>query len=158
MPLNNIHGALQCQAKPNEPNVPQGPYEGSCQGCKTGVVTNRDQSQKRILTCTHCGTADGNMRPARYELERCMMHPEAILDNQNGILTCIGIGNHHDVPQGPYHDSCQGCYVDPDKPNVLSCSHCRSAAGQQLPAAIKFTDCHREKQVVDNNNGQLVCK
>jgi len=142
--VNNIHGELQCQPDPNTPDVPKGPYEGSCQGCRL-----EGKDTKRRVECSHCGRANGKQRKANYFLHRCPS--PAYLDNQDGILTCLGIGNADGIPPGGYKDSCQGCSM---KGTELQCSHCRAANGKQLSSKVTMANC---KGAPDNNNGRLVC-
>jgi hypothetical protein len=93
--VNNIHGQLQCEARPNTPDCPKGAYEGSCGGC---AVTNADGL--RTLHCEQCGKADGKVQASLYDLSRCGPDQPGnpYLDNQDGVLTCAGISNAQGIP------------------------------------------------------------
>jgi len=141
--INNIHGELQCDPEPNAPDIPKGPYEGSCKGCKLVGPW---------LKCSHCGTAEGKVANADYDTRRCVP-PEQTLDNQDGTLVCIGdIPSSSDAPNGPYQGSCKGCRLLKQGAELV-CSHCSQSSRRQLVARIQLP-CQGE---IDNRDGRLEC-
>lgn len=143
--VNNIRGALRCQPEPNAAEIPQGAYQQSCRGCKVA-------DGGTFLRCTHCSTANGAQLASSFRLEWCP--PPGSLDNQNGILTCIGQPNNLDIPVGGYRDSCQGCRRAGD---LVECTLCRRADGQQAPASYDVRRC-TPPAALDNRNGILICR
>ena len=122
--VNNIHGQLQCEPKPNDVAIPAGRYQQSCKGCEL---------RNRLLACSHCSTAAGRQVPSTFSPELCP--PPGVLDNDNGKLVCSGLPNAAAVPDGPYLQSCQGCQVTNTPPSV-QCRLCRRADGQQVGVSM----------------------
>ena len=147
--VNNIHGQLQCEPKPNDENIPAGRYQQSCKGCEL---------QSGLLACSHCSTAAGKQVPSTFRPEDCPS--PAQIDNDNGKLTCQGLPNEGTVPEGPYLKSCQGCQIlqGSQKPPELLCKLCRRADGQQIRAEFPevHTRCPAPSQL-DNQDGRLIC-
>eukprot|EP00930_Biecheleria_cincta_P005737 TRINITY_DN10667_c0_g1_i1.p1 TRINITY_DN10667_c0_g1~~TRINITY_DN10667_c0_g1_i1.p1 ORF type:complete len:650 (+),score=80.68 TRINITY_DN10667_c0_g1_i1:243-1952(+) len=145
--VNNIRGSLQCEPKPNAPDIPPGGYADSCKGCEMR------RGAEVSLFCSHCSTADGRQIASSFALVRCPAPGK--LDNQDGLLTCKGVPNSADVPTGPYLGSCQGCHLI-ENGRVVSCSLCRSASGRQLVAQHEVSGCQSPGSL-DNQDGLLVC-
>eukprot|EP00439_Symbiodinium_sp_Y106_P080286 s740_g19.t1 len=140
--VNNIHGQLQCEPKPNDVGIPAGGYQQSCKGC---ALSNG------LLECSHCSTAAGRQMPSAFPLNACPA--PASLDNDNGKLRCQGLPNEPGIPEGPYLNSCQGCQVQNAE---LSCKLCRRADGQQIAAAFSVSSCPFPARL-DNQDGRLQC-
>eukprot|EP00927_Polykrikos_kofoidii_P076190 TRINITY_DN7298_c0_g1_i1.p1 TRINITY_DN7298_c0_g1~~TRINITY_DN7298_c0_g1_i1.p1 ORF type:complete len:987 (+),score=85.23 TRINITY_DN7298_c0_g1_i1:50-3010(+) len=140
--VDNLDGELSCSPLPNSPDIPPGGYTGSCLGCSLNGG---------ILKCTHCGRIRNPARYSSYTVDRCKK--PGTLDNQDGILTCVGIPNARDIPDGGYQGSCQGCRMEG---NLLRCSHCRTVDGHQVEATLSLP-C-KGKVPVGNSNGKLVCR
>lgn len=123
------------------------------------------QTDDHLLSCTNCRTADGHERKSAFDLARCPA--PGMLDNQDGILTCIGVPNAADVPPGPYLQSCQGCQLaqsssgrsadTPGTPVMLVCPLCRSAAGKQVISSFNLLDC-LPPGILHNVDGRLNCE
>ncbi|CAJ1395127.1 unnamed protein product [Effrenium voratum] len=136
--VNNIQGRLECEPKPNEPDIPEGGYRQSCRGCS---------SAEGVLRCSHCATAGGRNRRSAFELRRC---PEpGMLENQDGVLSCRGLIHSAEVPEGKYLASCQGCKVSAE---LVVCALCSKADGRQVEASSP--PCEGE---LENQDGTLVC-
>ena len=142
--VNNIHGHLQCEPKPNGANIPAGGYQQSCKGCEL--------NSRGFLACSHCSTASGKQNPSSYRLDNCPA--PGTLDNDNGRLTCNGLPNDAALPSGPYLHSCQGCQLQ--QPHVV-CKLCRRADGQQVESRYELDRCPPPSFKLDNQDGRLVC-
>ena len=142
--VDNIQAELQCRPEPNAANIPRGRYASSCLGCSLSLGG-------ALLTCTHCGTADGRRAAASYETARCVA--PAQLDNNNGRLVCSGVPNQAGaLPGGGYSNSCQGCSVGDGR---LVCSHCGTSDGRQIVGLHELSSC--KSGTFDNRDGVLVC-
>lgn len=144
--VNNIHGSLQCQPLPNEPNIPPGAYQGSCLGCK--MVQNQ-----QVLDCSHCGTADGRQVRSTYEVSSCP--PPGRFDNQDGVLTCLGLVSARNIPHGAYKETCSGCELV-DSGARLLCRLCRKADGRQVKSSLSLSRCLPPGKI-ENQDGTLRC-
>jgi len=144
--VNNNNGNLVCEGIPNDPNIPQGGYSGSCQGCKL-------EDGGKMLRCSHCFTSERRQLESTISLELCP-RPSKV-DNNNGNLVCQGLPNSDNIPEGGYRNSCSGCQLE-DGGARLRCSHCFNAMGEQRLSDLDLTKCARPLDV-DNQDGKMTC-
>lgn len=146
--LQNQHGVLTCVGVPSEPGIPEGNYKESCQGCQLQEAGTR-------LTCTHCAASDGRQRESSYEVQRCSK--PGMLENRDGLLSCAGLPNQPDIPEGGYQKSCQGCSLDRGG-TLLRCTHCLRADGGQGDTTLQLQPGVPCRGGPDNQDGRLVCR
>merc|ERR1711924_228964 len=140
-------GAAQQRAelpRPNEASVPSGSYLQSCAGCAV-----KDGPEGRTLSCSHCSAPGSPPVSSSIVLSTC---PQSF-SNNNGKLICSPVPNAQDVPKGGYIHSCKGCSI---VEQVLMCTHCSAANGDQGPSSLSLEDCP-PPQNIDNSNGRLMC-
>jgi len=149
--LDNDHGILTCNGVPSGTDIPKGSYTNSCQGCRKLVGTT-------LLLCSHCKAADGRQLESTYDLARCPSTGD--LDNQNGLLACVGLTNADDIPDGNYKGSCLGCKLHGELADrKLTCTHCKSSSGAQIESSLSLSVCVSDiaKKVIQNIDGRLAC-
>lgn len=147
--VDNIQGELQCKPKPNAPDIPAGGYQHSCLGCE--LLNQGSSKQDTIVSCSHCGTANGQRRPSSYVISRCPI--PGSLDNDDGGIVCKGVPNAFGIPAGEYRSSCQGCVLDGF---ILQCSLCMRSTREQVSASFDMAKCPQPAKL-ENVDGTLHC-
>ena len=145
--LDNRNGHLVCTGLRHEPNIPEGGYRSSCEGCKV-------EHSEDLLHCEFCSAADGGQRATSIYLAHCPAPGR--IDNSNGFLICDGLPHAESIPSGTFTASCQGCRVSGLQDELLRCASCLAADGTQRESVFDVRQCQPPK-VIGNRNGQLAC-
>jgi hypothetical protein len=78
--MTNDCGIIKCHNMENAQNIPAGGYAHSCEGCKL-------TTDGTVLSCSHCGTADGRQIETSLALAACPAS-QGSPDNSDGRLVC----------------------------------------------------------------------
>ena len=148
-------------AQPNMPDVPQGSYLQSCQGCVL-------EAGGRRLRCTHCSEPGGGRIESSIVIADCGDNEQ--IGNILGALSCepaaqphVPLGVSHQgpepltilLPAGSYRDSCSNCELE-DESRLLRC-RCLSTQGQRVESTLLVDACG-QSQHIGNHGGILSCE
>jgi len=91
--------------EPNAPDIPPGPYQGTCQGCS--VVHGKHQEGTAWLRCTHCLTGMGAMfEESSLQMGSCK--EDERITNHHGALMCEAdpdaASKVHEPPPEIFHE------------------------------------------------------
>jgi len=143
--LDNRDGKLLCSGLQNAPDVPDGPYLESCQGCRL-------EAGGAALACSHCDTPGGRQHAAGLDLLACP--PGAAPENILGGLSCGSEVHAPGIPPGRYATSCKSCTVADGR---LACASCLNTfAKEVVPEPYSLERCPAPG-VLDNRDGVLAC-
>ncbi|CAK9079975.1 unnamed protein product [Durusdinium trenchii] len=137
-----VQEQLKEKPLPNQEGLPPGSYLDSCRGCLISGTR---------LTCSHCRAPGSPSIASNLEYQKC---PLPQINNIQGRLQCEPKPNAASIPRGGYQRSCKGCDMQGD---VLHCSHCGTASGNQVPASFEVLRCPAPAEL-DNDNGRLTCR